>query len=559
MSADAGHFAFQVAPIASPNDSQVYDRTGGATRLVSLDPSGNPLPNAVLGAGRVGGGLNGSAGTFSDPSAMSTDGSRIFFSDGTSLGAGGATPRNLYVRENGTSTTLVSEGQGGPRDGLPSDQDVDFQMATADGGRVFFKTTAQLTADATVGGGLYRYDLDSGDLTFISSGSTDPAGAGFRGLVRISADGSIAYFVANDMLATGATLGLPNLYRADAGGITFVATLSDSDSTVWGGDFFGAGEAGRLAKLTPDGNRLVFQSVADLTPDQDGGNSQIYLYDAAAGDLSCVSCPPAGVTPIAPGGTLDEQSPSLNFNTIPGDITDDGSTILFQSSDRVVPSDTNSVADSYLWVNGTRYLLGSGDTRFPGVIGGISDDGQDVFFLTRDSLLPVDTDGGEMDVYDARRGGGLAAQQVVPAEPCSGEECKPPPASTAFTPPGSADFSGKGNLEGEAAAAFVVKPISASARRKLARTGKATLLVRVSEGGRVSVEALAKFGKRTRKVGSDSKRAKKAGTVRLHLKLSKAARSRLRETGRLKLTIRVSYSEVAKRATAHVTLRRNAR
>jgi hypothetical protein len=47
--------------------------------------------------------------------------------------------------------------------------------------------------------------------------------------------------------------------------------------------------------------------------------------------------------------------------------------------------------------------------------------------------------------------------------------------------------------------------------------------------------------------------------VRLRLKLSKAARQRLARTGRLKLTLRVSYSEVSKRATAHLTLRRNAR
>src|SRR4029079_18692014 len=113
------------------------------------------------------------------------DGSRIFFSDGPSV-----SPRQLDVRENLSSTTQVSLSQKTGSVGDPSDQNVDFQMATPDGSNVFFITSAQLTDDATVGGGLYRYNVDTGALDYLSTGSTDPGGAAVQGVVRVSDDGS---------------------------------------------------------------------------------------------------------------------------------------------------------------------------------------------------------------------------------------------------------------------------------------------------------------------------------------------------------------------------------
>jgi hypothetical protein len=336
---------------------------------------------------------------------------------------------------------------------------------------------------------------------------------------------------------------------ADGSGVTFIATLNFGDQGAWTG-----GEGVRLAKATPDGSRIVFQSSSDLTADNDGGVTQVYMYDADADELTCISC--GAAAPAGPGGSLDEEGNTIFLSNIPGDISDDGSTVLFQSPDALVPQDSNGQPDGYLWVNGTVHLLGNGSNPAAGIIGGMSDNGNDVFFLTRDALVPVDNDGGVYDVYDARVGGGLASQQTVPGGACSGDECRPPATSTPFNPPGSLSLDSKGNLEGQQAAAFAVQAISAKARARLARTGRVTLLVRVSEAGRVSAQALAQFGKRTRSVGSVSKRATKAGTVRLRLKLSKAARERLADAGRLRLTLRVSYSEVAKRATARMTLRR---
>lgn len=549
MSGDGSHFAFQSAPTATPDQPQVFDSHGGATDVVGIDPSGTALPSASLGGGRAQQGL-GLIGTLAEPSAMSRDGSRIFFSDGPSV-----SPRQLYVRENLTSTTEISLSQRTGSVGDPADSNVDFQMATPDGSNVFFITPSQLTDDATVGGGLYRYNVDTGALDYLSTGSTDPGGAAVQGVVRVSDDGSRAYFVANDALGGNGTLGSPNLYLADASGLTFIGTLSFGDSAVWSGP----GEGTRIAKLTPDGSRLVFTSMADLTPDNDGGFTQVYLYDAGSNETSCISCPSGTPTNFqGQGGTLDELGNTLFLSSIPGDISDDGQTILFQSNDPLVPNDSNGQPDVYLWESGTLHLLGSGSSSSPGIIGGMSDDGQDAFFMTRESLVPADQDNGIYDIYDARVGGGLADQQMIPASPCDGDECKPDaPAPTQFDPPGSMDLISHGN-QTVGAAAFTVQRISAAARKRFARTGRLTLRVRVSGAGTVSARALARIGARKRTVASAARTARKGGTVKLTLRLSRAARARLDAARRLKVGLRVRYSEVQRASRAELTLRRGA-
>ena len=549
VSGDGSHFAFQSAPTATPDQPQVFDVHGGTTDVVGIDPGGTELPSASLGGGRAQQGL-GLIGTLAEPSAMSRDGSRIFFSDGPSV-----SPRQLYVREDLTSTTQISLSQRTGSVGDPADSNADFQMATPDGGNVFFISGSQLTDDATLGGGLYRYNVDTGALDYLSTGSTDPGGAAVQGVVRVSDDGSRAYFVANDALGGNGTLGQPNLYMADGSGLTFIGTLSSQDSGVWSG----SGEGTRIAKATPDGSRLVFTSFADLTPDNDGGFSQVYLYDAGTDETTCISCPEGTPTNFqGQGGTLDELGNTLFLSSIPGDISDDGQVILFQSNDALDPNDSNNQPDVYLWESGALHLLGSGSSASPGIIGGLSDDGNDAFFMTRESLVPADQDAGIYDVYDARVGGGLADQQQIPAGPCQGDECKPDaPAPTQFNPPGSMDLISHGN-QTVGAAAFSVQRISAAARSRFARTGRLALRVRVSGAGLVSARALARLGARKRVVSSAARTARGGGTVKLTLRLSRAARARLHATRRLKVALRVSYSEVQRASRAELTLRRGA-
>jgi hypothetical protein len=465
---------------------------------------------------------------------MSRDGTRIFFSSPQ----GG----QLYMRENSAATTHISVSQATGSVGDPAPNS-DFQMATPDGDHVYFLSSGQLTDDATANGGVYSYNTDTDELDFVSTGSVDPNGVQALGVVRAADDGSKVYFVALDDLGGQGTDGQPNLFVADASGVRFVATLGSSaeDTQVYSG-----GEGTRLAKLSPSGQHLVFVSAAQLTTYDNAGIPQVYLYDDGTGEITCVSCPDGPATGLA---SLNELGGFVSFDQIPGDVSSDGSTVLFSSTDPLVPEDTNRVPDAYLWQNGERYVLGNGTHPASSIAAGMSSDGGDVFFLTRDALVPADQDGGIYDMYDARRGGGLPSQQVPPG-PCLGEGCRPvPPAFTPFVPGATIGFQGRGNVARPAA--FSVRPISAAARRRFARTGRLTLRVRVSEPGRVSARATS--GGRT--IAHDSRRASRPGTVRLRLRLSRAARARLERTGRLRVTLRVSYSEVSRRSTARFTLR----
>ena len=91
-------------------------------------------------------------------------------------------------------------------------------------------------------------------------------------------------------------------------------------------------------------------------------------------------------------------------------------------------------------------MISSGKSEFPSFFGDASEDGSSVFFFTRQQLVGQDKDELQ-DVYDARVGGGLAAQNQIPPPACeSGEACHGP----AQTPPAEGspatpNFSGPGN------------------------------------------------------------------------------------------------------------------
>jgi hypothetical protein len=80
------------------------------------------------------------------------------------------------------------------------------------------------------------------------------------------------------------------------------------------------------------------------------------------------------------------------------------------------------------------------------LIADASANGSDVFFFTRQSLVGQDKDELQ-DVYDARVGGGIAAQNRLPAIPCeSTDSCHGPyPGAPAETSPATPAFVGPGD------------------------------------------------------------------------------------------------------------------
>jgi hypothetical protein len=391
----------------------LYEWSDGQVHLVSVLPDGKPSQSAALTSG-----VSGST-------YVSEDGSRFMF--GTEGGS--------YLWEDG-QTYLIS--------GAPSSQ---LAGATPDLSSIFFISQAALTADAANDGHfkLYRFNSGPKTISLISPNATD--GGEVVDVRGVSPDGSYIYFrshaqyIPGQGVSPGGNPGTANLYLWHDGEITFIAAEHPE------------GEAGNGSKfrVSPDGTMVSFQSSdrltaydnTDATPGPGGeprADSEIYVYDATAKRLSCVSCNPDGESPSGTPGGPDAGStfpakPFRQENLQPG-VGDDGH-IFFTSRDALVPADVNGVEDVYEWRDGQPHLISTGTGAEPAYLASTSPSGDDVFFTTRQQLVRSDRD-FLGDLYDARVDGGFAASTEASLceglDSCHGAESRPPGEAGLGTP-----------------------------------------------------------------------------------------------------------------------------
>lgn len=559
----------------------LYEWKAGALSLVSV------LPNGTASQGDLGSqtdGVNQVNGTASN--AVSSDGSKVFWSD-ESAGGGALVP--IYLYESGASTeitksqcTLTTGCTKGSGSGV-------YWTASTDGTYAFFTSPQRLTNDSTAKpsatfGDLYTYDTATSalsDLT-VDPTSTDTHGADVQGVIGASSDGSSVYFVANGVLAPGAAAGqcgagapssaTCNLYvwhsnGVGGGAITFIATVSNSDSGDWA--LVWPSVRSDYSQVSPDGSSLIFTSVQPPASGYDNaGHTEIYLYNSTSNAITCVSCRGLGAgAPAQANANLAAHSPcGIPF---PGDcyiaaapfagpnnITADGTRVFFNSSDQLTPGVVNSNVDNvFEWeadgagscvtVGGCVYLLSSGASPDPSEFLNATPTGGDVFILTREQLLPQDTD-NNVDVYDARVGGGFPAPSGGSPPPCtdvtscrgSGTSSAPMPAVAA-----TVTFVGPGNGAVAAVTAAKVKIL-----RKRVRGTAIALRVQVPQQGSVRVTGNL--------IPTLRRQFARAGTDRLYLTLTKAARRKLGRKHKLKFTVQISYTTAygTTRATVRVTV-----
>lgn len=394
----------------------VYDRTAdGTTHVASLLPGDNPVP-----AG---------ADTFYE--GVSADGSSVvFLADPASPGDPASTV--MYERRDNATTLEVAGGS-------PV-----FAGISRNGDRVFyFRPDGSVNPER---GEVFTFDARTETTTPIASEAT---------IVNVSADGSHVYFVSTQQLDDGkGGLGLDNLYVWDGGSPRFIAVLDSLDLLEFGGSSLLNlamwdetlsprqnplnGPQNDPSRTTPDGDVFVFQSHAGLTPYDSEGRSEVYRYDARDESLACVSCnpidnPPSSNADLVRSIFLDEGSPIGAQALIPN-VTDDGETVFFQSGDALVPGDSNGAVDVYEWKAGHLSLISSGHSSAPSYLYGMTPDGHDVFFRTREALVPQDHTAAAGAIYDARIGGGFPAPAT--SIPCVEDACQGSP-SVAPSLPGA--------------------------------------------------------------------------------------------------------------------------
>ncbi|HUA73439.1 MAG TPA: hypothetical protein VL988_01640 [Solirubrobacteraceae bacterium] len=310
---------------------------GQPLQLVSVLPDGSPAPDSPVAETSLGdgGGLNMRG-------AISSDGSRLFWTDGAGTG--------LYLRDLAQEKTIrlnSAQGQGAIEAGPegrqvpepPEDlngRQVHFQGASADGTKVLFTDTARLTEDSAQEptgeespADLYEFELTGTDplrgrLTDLTAGASATAGDVLNVIPGSSQSAANVYFVANSVLAPGAVPGrcsrnpesepsppgaTCNLYLSEEDPANpgerhtrFIATLSSEDGGDWGSSPSSeltplqANLSVLTSSVSPDGRYLAFMSERSLTgyDNSDATSAQpdeeVYLYDAAEGRLLCASC-----------------------------------------------------------------------------------------------------------------------------------------------------------------------------------------------------------------------------------------------------------------------------
>jgi len=454
---------------------KLYEAVDGELHLASVLP-------ASEGGGPVDG-VGGQGPETYNSEAVSADGSRVLFtfrpSEELRFNEG-----RLYLRDDrgtadpaddtGLRVNVTEKTDGaGPGGADPGgEQPAIFQAASADLSRIFFTTTEALTDDAPVDEPdvekLYRYDLEApagGRLTLLSvdRNPLDGTRDGVDGVIDAAADGSYVYFVASNQLVQDRPAAAGSwIFVWHQGQIHQVAPVSAATAkgllASQGWEY-----ESRWARVSPDGRRLAFLADADSDPTGEGRATacslaaspcrDAYLYSvSAAGEESlwCASCRPDG----QPGdGDADfaaankkgaSGSTTGNSQHLNQALSADGRFVFFTSTERLSPYDENDLADVYeLEVeSGSVRLLSGGRAASASYFLDASEDGDDVFFVTREALLAADGN-QSVDVYDARIGGGFeeAPPPAPPASCDSTASCRPatspPPADDLAAAPAS--------------------------------------------------------------------------------------------------------------------------
>lgn len=557
---DARHLVFnstrQLLPdapgdITGSKPNAVYEWTNGTVRLVSVPPAGFPFDPAASEAVVAGSGAARlDNGALHGDHVISDDGRRVFFSARLVDGGGATAGTRLMVREDGLSTRFVSASE---RAADPPGTSVNAQFWSArstDGAVAFFKSDVPLTEGAGVDS-LYRWDADAPEGESLTELAADLGGSGDAGPAAVNDDATAVYFVTRGELRRW----------KEGEGVRPIATLDVTrDASMW---LLERADGGRAARVSADGERLLFASYAQLDPSYDTTEAsagdcgdvtvkdercrQIYLYDAPSDQIHCLTCVP-GLALTGDANLFGDDGQKAPLQ-LPRNLSADGTRAFFETDRRLVPHDNNGSIDVYGWEDGDRdgngelHLISSGRGPSDALFVDASVSGDNVFFTTRERLVGVDSD-DQVDLYDARVGGGIPAQNPPPTRSCVGEECQGAPSGPpALTGIGSA-FSGIGNVRPGTRPSFAVARLSRAQRSRLANGRRAVLRVRVNRAGRVSVTARATVGGKSRVVGTASTRARRAGRVEVGVRLSSRAQSELARKGRLGVTLAVRFAGV---------------
>lgn len=552
----------------NPEGTGLYEWTAGVIEPVSLLPDGaDPERPAFAELGDKNSNVR---------NAVSSNGQRVFWTY-----EGGGTPA-LYMRDMKEERTVqlnLPQGVTSPED---SGEEVRFQYATPDGTKVYFTDGQRLTPDATPEGvALYEYNTLTGVLIDLTPPLGSTTGSDVQGEVQVTSNGEYLYFVANGVLTPGAPVGdcagessppgaTCDLYVIHAEGqkitTSLVAVLSWEDEHDWEEEFGDPGGLRNIAsRVSPDGRYLAFMSDRSLAgydnTDETSGapDEEVFLYDASTKRLACASCDPTGGRPHGVLDTLEAGEGlgllvdrpqtwhhrwlagsvpgwtgfSLSYAQYQSRYVSDNGRLFFDSSDSLVPQDTNGKEDVYEYEPegdgcsgesqsasevyeresgvgpaGCVALVSSGTSGSESAFldasgkGPGGEEAEDAFFLTAAKLVPGDVDPA-YDVYDGHVCSAQAPCESAPVSspPCTTtDSCREAPAAqpSIFGAPSSATFSGAGNVVQRPSRTGVKSKVLTRAQKLVAGLRTCKTDKRKSKRARCEKQARKRYGAATK-------------------------------------------------------------
>lgn len=491
--------------------AEIYDRTAGHTYLVGVLPDGEvPVCGAEVGQSDLstaGAGAN----QYYSHLAIAPDGSNVVFrTPGEDPTGAECTEREtgIFLRDmvNGTTVKLPGNLYAGRAGTQSGEEEKIFTVENA-GGKIFeyhvaTEQTVEIASDAR---GLLAYSADAARVYYLGAESG----------IYLYEEGAAPKLVPGTQQG-GYGEGLSvesNIYGS------YLSTEHPTASTR-------AAENAPVA--THDGNNLMFLSPNQLTPyencvEVEKCHVEAYLYDVATNHVTCVSCAPGNAVPhgnasfnpnlSSPGESADwvPAAPPLIDDRPPEAGREAVVRVVFQTTETLVPQDTNGTWDVYEWEqeetdgcsraslkvasltesqhyseadHGCLYLLSSGAGRELEEAGshelleggshllGASEGLTDIYIETDQPMTGTPGVDNVAHVYDVRQDGGFPFTTTA-TEGCEPGFCRPEgEGSPVFGPPASTDFTGTGNLN-PATATPTPRAVSLTRKQKLARSLKA--------------------------------------------------------------------------------------
>ena len=266
-------------------------------------------------------------------------------------------------------------------DGGNGAQSAELVGALSVGKRSFIRTAEPLVSSDS-DSSLDVYERTGGSTTLVSTGPTGGNGAFPVNFGAAVEAGQTVVFQTEEQLTAADTDGSMDVYRRAGTVTTLVST----------GPTGGNGPLDSYLVAADEGGTHLFFTTREALVGSDT-DASLDIYERSGGTTTLVS--------TGSGGGNGDQDVELM------DISSDGQTAFFETTESLVASDTDTMQDVYARSAGTTTLVSTGPTGGNGsshaTFNGLSADGSKIFFSTDEPMVAADTDASQ-DVYE-RSGG----------------------------------------------------------------------------------------------------------------------------------------------------------